>query len=596
MAMRTVFRYSCNMSERARPFLPVSAGELHGTPDVVLVTGDAYVDHPSFGAALIGRWLAAHGLRVGLIAQPDWRGTKDFARLGRPSLFFGITAGCVDSLVASRTALGGRRREDAYSPGGKAGMRPDRACIVYANRVRQVFGNSFIVLGGIEATTRRLAHYDAWDDGVRRSILIDAGADLIAYGMAERTVLAIAGWLGRGRPQDELTRIAGIVFSLPQRDAGFIPPEACWLPAHEEVERDRQAFLEAHLMIRRSTGACVLVQPHGDRLVVQTPPVTLTTAELDAAMGLPFSRRPHPSIRGQVPGLRVVQSSLTTHRGCVGGCAFCVLNLVQRRQVVSRSEGSILEEAAWLARQDFFDGTISDVGGPTADMYRLRCRKNGTAGSCGERLCLVPRPCPNLIVDHGPQMRLIRRIKAIPGVRHVFIATGVRHDLVLEDPGFLDFLFEEDVIGGQLSVAPEHVSARVLRLMGKPPFERYRRFEALFREKAARLGKPYHLLPYFISSHPGATLEDAFALAREVARRHGYLQQIQDFTPTPLSDAACMVHTGTDLGGRPIHVARTREEKLMQRSLVQFRHPRYRPHARKALALLGKSFEDLTRP
>ncbi|MFH1434448.1 MAG: YgiQ family radical SAM protein [Pseudomonadota bacterium] len=578
-------------------FLPTTARELGGRADVVLVTGDAFVDHPSFGAALIGRWLASHGLKVGVIAQPDWHGAKDFQRLGRPTLFFGITAGCVDSLVANTTALGGRRRRDEYSPAGRPGLRPDRACIVYANRVHQANRAAFIVLGGIEASTRRLAHYDAWEDGVRRSILVDAGADIIAYGMAEHTVLAIVAWMRRGRDAGELAAMPGIVFSLPVREAGLIPADAVWLPDFDEVAASPDAFFKAHMDMRRHAHARVLVQPHDDRLVVQTPPALPPAGTLDRVYELPFTRRSHPcGGKGgkDVPGLTVVRFSLTAHRGCAGGCAFCALALVQRR-VLSRSPESLLREAASLAAQDFFDGTITDVGGPTANMYAIACRKNQVPGACGAKRCLFPAPCKNLVVDHSPLMGLIRRMKKIPGVRHVFINSGIRHDLALSDARFLNFLFDEDVIGGQLSVAPEHASDSVLRLMGKPPFERYLQFEKLFYEKAQRSGKRYHLLPYFISSFPGSTLEDAFVLARHVNARLSYLRQIQDFTPTPLSDAACMYHTQRDLAGNPIHVARTREEKLMQRALVQLRNPRYRPHALEALARLGKSLADLTR-
>ena len=575
-------------------FLPTTAKEINGQADVILITGDAYVDHPSFGAALIGRWLASSGLKVGMVAQPDWHGTKDFARLGRPGLFFGITAGCVDSLVANTTALGSRRKKDDYSPRGRPGRRPDRACVVYANRLHQAVKGAFIVLGGIEASTRRLAHYDAWGDGVRRSILVDAGADIIAYGMAEHTVLSIVGWLRRGREAEELVRIPGIVFSLPVREAGLIPSEAIWLPAYDEVEKSRDAFFKAHLGIKHHSDNRILVQPHDDRLVVQTPPIPLPSEILEKVYSLPFTRQAHPAGKGEVQGLRVVRSSLVAHRGCVGGCTFCALSLVQRRQVISRTEESLVKEAAWLARQDFFDGTITDVGGPTANMYMLACRKNALAGTCEKKQCLFPKRCRNLIVDHSPLMKLIRRIRKIRGVKHVYINSGIRYDLVLEDPGFLDFLFEQDVIEGQLSVAPEHASDRVLGLMGKPPFECYLRFEKLFSEKARQHGKKCYLLPYFISSFPGSTLEDAFILSRIIQKRFSYLKQIQDFTATPLSDATCMYHTERDLKGSRLYVAKTREDKLMQRALVQFRHPTYRPYAQKALTMLNKTFDDLT--
>lgn len=574
-------------------FLSTSSRELKQQADVIIITGDAYVDHPSFGAALVGRWLASNGLSVGILPQPDWHGIKDFTRLGRPRLFFAVTAGCVDSLVANTTALKSRRRRDEYSPGGEAGRRPDRACIVYANRVHQAYKGSVIILGGIEAGTRRFAHYDYWDNRVRRSILVDAGADIIAYGMAEETLMKLVRWMAGGKEREELFRIPGIVFSLSPKEENLIPAAALWLPAYGDVERDRESFFRAHIEIKKHAGSCIMVQPHDDRLVIHTPPSSLSQETLDSVYALPFTRRAHPGYGSEIPGLRVVRNSITAHRGCIGDCSFCVLNLLQRRQVISRTSGRILKEARWLARQDFFDGTITDVGGPTANMYGLKCRKHGIPGSCSHRRCLLPKRCSNLIVDHSPQMDLIRRIKKLPGVRHVYVNSGVRCDLVLEDPKYLDFLIEEDVIEGRLSVAPEHVSDTVLRLMRKPPFECYRRFEELFYEKVSSYGKKYYLSPYYISSFPGATLEDAFMLARHLQKRISYFRHIQDFTPAPLTDAACMYHTERDLEGHRIYVAKTKEEKLMQRALIQFKHTRYRAYARKALARLGKSFGDL---
>jgi uncharacterized radical SAM protein YgiQ len=573
--------------------LPVRAKEVKGPLDAVILTGDAYVDHPAFGAALVGRLLESCGLGVGIVAQPDWHGTSDFKALGEPRLFFGITAGCVDSMVANASALKGRRRRDDYSPGGSAGLRPDRACVVYANRVHQAFGGSFIILGGIEASTRRLAHYDYWEDDVRRSILVDAGADIIVYGMAEPVLPQVVRWLSGARDRRDLFTLRGIVFSIPVRDEWMIPPDALRLPSFREVRRSRDLFFETHLVIGKESGRRIIVQPHDDRIVIQTPPSCAVPEDLDRVFSLPFTRRPHPGYGREIPALNVVRSSLTGHRGCTGDCSFCVLSLCQGRRVVSRSAGSILAEAAWLARQDFFDGVITDVGGPTADMYRLACKKNGTPGSCDFRRCLFPKICPNLIVDHTPQMELIRKLKRIPGVKHVYISSGVRYDLVLADPAYLDFLIKENVAPGQLSVAPEHVSDRILRLMRKPPLKTWNKFERLFYARAVFFGKKYYLVPYYISSFPGATLEDAFILARRVQGSVSYIRQIQDFTPIPMSDAACMYYSEKDLEGRKIFVAKTREEKLMQRALVQFRSSVYKPWARRALGLLGKSMRDL---
>ena len=574
--------------------LPVSGKGSKNNFDVVIVSGDAYIDHPSFGAAVVGNLLKSYGLRVGIIPQPDWHGTNDFKVFGKPNIFFGITAGCVDSMVANYTPLRKKRKKDSYAEGGKAGLRPDRACIVYTNRIREAFKDAFVILGGVEASSRKLAHYDFWDDSLRRSILIDSGANLILYGPVEGALLPLLEWLKGGRDIYDLFSIGSIVFSIPAKEISRLPEGVVFLPSFEEIRKDKELLREAQIKINKFSTSKILVQKHDERLVVHTPPAVISENDLDTVYSLSFSRKQHPIYKFPVPALEVVQNSITGHRGCIGDCSFCILSICQGKKVISRSEQSILNEAKWLSSQKFFRGTITDIGGPTANMYKIKCKKNLIPNSCINRNCLYPRVCPNLIVDHSAQMRLIKKIKEIPNVKHVFLNSGVRHDLVVLDPGYFEFLFKEDIICGQLSVAPEHVSERVLKLMRKPPPDVWERFKEEFARLRKRYSKDYYFVPYFILSFPGSNLEDAFVLSREIQKYVKYPLQLQDFTPLPLSDASCMYYTEKDMEGNRIFIAKTYEEKLMQRGLVQFRNPAYSKWAKKALRILGRSICDLT--
>ncbi|GAB6906932.1 YgiQ family radical SAM protein [Desulfosarcina cetonica] len=560
--------------------------------DIILITGDAYVDHPAFGVALIGRVLVASGFRVGIIAQPDWRSVDDFKRLGAPRLFFGITSGNVDSMVANYTANKRPRKTDDLSPGGRTGLRPDRALIVYANRVRQAFKDAPVVIGGLEASMRRLAHYDYWDNRVRRSILFDARADILVYGMGEGAVVEIARRLSAGEPVDTLDGIAGT--AVIRKDPGN-PDAVVVLPSFEAVSASTEDFNAA---FRRFYGeqnpftGRTVVQAHGDRhAVVFPPPRPLAEAQLDAIYDLDYRRRWHPQYNtmGGVPGLETVRHSLVTHRGCCGECNFCSLYFHQGRMVQSRSEASILREARRLTEHPDFRGTITDMGGPTANLYGAACPRWPTKGYCADRRCLVPSTCNRLDPGYGRSLPLYRRVGQLPGVKHAFIGSGFRHDL-FGDPA-TDACLEElcrFYISGRMKVAPEHVCDGVLDAMGKPRIAAYDAFVDQFRRVGRRLPAPRFLVNYFISAHPGATLGDALNMARYLIERNMHPEQIQDFIPLPLTLSGAMYHTQRDpFSGKPLYVAKTFRERKMQRALIQYRHPANRPLIRKALKALG---------
>ena len=567
-------------------FLPVSRQDLRRRGwrqlDVILVSGDAYVDHPSFGIALIGRFLESLGYRVGVIAQPDWRGTADFMRLGRPRLFFGVSSGNVDSMVANYTANKRPRRSDDYSPGGKSGLRPDRALIVYANRVREAFAGVPIVLGGLEASLRRLAHYDYWDNAVRRSILIDARGDILVYGMGESQVAEIASRLAAGGQEAGLDGIRGTVVVRGRIDSlGDCLP----LPSYEEVNRDQDKFLEAFRIAYQQSdpvGASAVAQPHGGRFLVQHPPaLPLSAEQLDRLYELPYARESHPCYQGQggIKALETVRASLVSHRGCSGECSFCGLRVHQGRIIQSRSEESILREARALARRPDFRGTITDVGGPTANLYGAFCPL-WAKGGCAKRRCLLPKQCGNLSLGYGRSLRLYRRLGEIPGVKHVFISSGFRYDLLLS-PQAQEYLLEvcRSHISGQMKVAPEHVDDKVLELMNKPPFRTYQAFLARFRKLNSRLEPKSYLVNYFISAHPGACLEEAELLAGYLAREHIHPEQVQDFLPLPMTLAGCMYYTERHpFSLEQVYVAKTFRERKLQRALIQPRHPRSETH------------------
>lgn len=540
--------------------------------DVVLVSGDAYVDHPSFGTAAIARWLESRGYRVGVIAQPDWRSAEDFKRLGRPRLFFGVSSGNIDSMLHHYTANRKLRRDDPYSPGGRHGLRPNRATIVYCNRLRQACPGTPLVLGGIEASLRRLAHYDYWDDAVRRSLLLDAKADLLVYGMGERQVLEIARRAEAGEPVIDMTNIRGTaaVVGLKALEA-MAGPERHYmeLPSYEEVSSSSESFILATRMISeqaRPFSGKALVQRHGDRWVLANPPAEpLSTAEMDEVYGLPYQRKAHPSYREPVPALETVRWSVVSHRGCYGGCSFCTLYFHQGPVIQSRSIGSIIGEAKFLASDPRFKGTITDIGGPTANMYGTGCGSPSGNSPCRRRSCLAPNACPKLKTDQSPSLRLWREMAKVPGVKRVLVASGVRHDLALRDPRYLRELVQKRT-GGHLKVAPEHCEPHVLRLMNKPPIGEFIEFLEAFRRFSPR---EQYLVPYLISSHPGCTQEDMHELARFLRRHRLKVEQVQDFIPLPMTISAAMYRTGRDpFTGERVFVERSAAGKLKQRYIL----------------------------
>ena len=579
-------------------FLPISKEDMQQRGwwwyDFLLVTGDAYVDHPSFGAAVIGRVLEAEGYRVAVLAQPDWHSAEAFAAMGRPRLGVLIGAGNLDSMVAHYTAAKKRRSEDFYSPGRRSGLRPDRAVIVYANRAREAFPDCPVVIGGLEASLRRFAHYDYWDDAVRRSVLVDSGADLLVYGMGETATREIAAALKKKRPVASITEVRGTAYLTKT------PPEdGIALPSFEQVRDDRRSYARAtmteyeeHDPVRGRR----LLQPHGDRTLVVNPPAPpLDGAALDAVAELPYTRAAHPSYDalGGVPALAEVRFSITHNRGCFGGCNFCSLAFHQGRMVTARSEESVLREAVLLTKLPDFKGYISDVGGPTANFRHPSCRQQATRGMCAHRACLCPEPCPNLDADHSDYLHLLRRLRALDGVKKVFIRSGVRYDYLLEDRGspFLAELVQYHV-SGQLRVAPEHCVDSVLDFMGKPRIGVYEQFLDKYRRLNERCGKEQFAVPYLMSSHPGCTLADAVALACYLNRQHRQPEQVQDFYPTPGTLSTCMYYTGLDPRTMAdIYVARSPEEKRWQRALLQWRRPENRKAVLEALKKAGR--EDL---
>jgi uncharacterized radical SAM protein YgiQ len=566
-------------------------------PDVILITADAYVDHPAFGAALIGRYLERLGYRVAILAQPDWRSAEAFRALGPPRLFWGITSGAIDSRLNDYASLGHRRKQDLYSPGGALDLRPRRPLLVYAARAREAFKGIPVILGGLEASLRRLVHYDFIEDTVKRSVLIDAKADLLVHGMAERTIEQIARRLGAGESIDRLTDIPGTAW--PVLSNSPVPENAVRLPALTAQQEDPSLVMSAHKLYQAQahpTGRPVIQDQDPCTIVVMPPAEPLTASELDAVHDLPFTRRSHPSYDklGGVPALEPVQFSITTHRGCFGGCSFCSIHLHQGKQISSRSIESLLAEADRLCRHPDFHGTITDIGGPTANMYGMTCARRT---ACARTSCIFPSPCTQLRSDPAPLMEMMQSFlewrTTGPRPRNVYVASGIRHDLALESPEYIDLLARE-FVGGHLKVAPEHCSPHVLELMAKPPFELFEQFEASFRQASRRAGKEQYLVPYFISAHPGCTPEDALALTEYLISRRWCPRQVQDFIPIPLTESAAMYVSGADLAGARIHVPRGRREKRLQAALLHY----YLPQNKKMIVdfLRSRSRADLIAP
>ena len=594
-------------------FLPISPEEVKARgwdrPDFVYVTGDAYVDHPSFGVAIISRVLEAAGYRVAILAQPNWKTLDDIKRFGRPRLGFLVTAGNVDSMVSHYSVTRHRRSYDYYSPGGKTGLRPDRATIVYSNLIRQAYGDVPIILGGLEASLRRFAHYDYWEDRMRRSILVDSRADILTYGMGENILVRIANLLDKGVPVKKIRDVRGSCYLCPA-DKPEVHYEVAAELDWEELKEGGRAYADAFGKQYReqdAIGGRAIIEHYGDKILVQNPPMPpLEREELDRVYALPYTRRVHPVYDrdGGVPAIAEVAFSITHNRGCYGACNFCALAFHQGRSVRSRSKESVLEEAHEIVKMPDFKGYIHDVGGPTANFRAPACDKQLKHGVCPNRKCLAPKPCPNLKVDHKDYYDLIESVEKIPGIKKVFIRSGIRFDYLMADPD--DSFFRKlvrDNVSGQLKVAPEHCSAGVLAYMGKPDFSVYRRFREKFFDLCRECGKEQYLVPYLMSSHPGSTLHDAIALALYLKRENLSPEQVQDFYPTPGTASTVMFATGIDpFTGKKVYVARDPREKRLQRALLQYGKPENAPLVREALIaahredLIGTGKDCLVRP
>jgi uncharacterized radical SAM protein YgiQ len=580
-----------------RPPLPTTREEMRSrgwdAVDVVLVSGDAYVDHPSFANGLIGRLLEAAGFRVAVLAQPDWHSCEPWRQFGRPRLFFGISAGNMDSMINHYTANRKVRNDDAYSPDGRIGRRPDRATLAYCQRSREAFAGVPVIAGGVEASLRRIAHYDYWSDTVRRSILLDAKADLVVFGMGERTVLEIARGLDAGRSVKELRDLRGVAYRLGASEPPPTGEGTLDLPAYEAVAADPLAFCEMTRIAHLETNphnARRLVQRHGREAVVINPPaLPLEQDEMDEVYGLPFTRRPHPSYgSARIPAFEVVETSVQIMRGCFGGCTFCSITAHEGRIIQSRSQESIITEIKLLAAQPGFKGTVSDIGGPTANMYQMRCTRPEVEAKCRRLSCVHPTICKLLGTDHGPLREVMREARTVEGVKRVLVASGVRMDLARRDPAYLQELAEHHV-GGHLKVAPEHTDPEVLSLMKKPSADDFVEFDKEFKAASRRVGKKQYTVPYFIASHPGSGVDEMIELALFL-KRNGYKpDQVQDFIPSPFDIAACMYHTGLDpMTRRPVQVTKGLKDRRMQRALLQFFKPENYFEVRRALEQAGR--------
>ena len=580
-------------------FLPITREEMKergwDQVDFVYVSGDAYVDHPSFGHAIITRLLESRGYRVGIIAQPDWRKPESVQVFGEPRLGFLVSAGNMDSMVNHYSVSKKRRKTDAYTPGGEMGKRPDYACVVYGNLIRQTYKKTPIILGGIEASLRRLAHYDYWSDKLKRSVLLDSGADVISYGMGEHSIVELAEALDAGIPVEDITYIAGTVVKAKSLDSIY---DAEILPSFEDLKADKMNYARSFYTQYLNTDAFNgkrLVEPYSDHLyVVQNPPAApLTQMEMDDVYSLPYQRTYHPSYeaKGGVPAIKEIKFSLISNRGCFGGCSFCALTFHQGRIVQVRSHESLIEEAKEITKDKDFKGYIHDVGGPTANFRHPSCKKQMEHGVCKTRQCLFPSPCKNLDADHRDYVSLLRKLRDIPKVKKVFIRSGIRFDYLLADKK-QEFLRElcEYHVSGQLKVAPEHVAGPVLSLMGKPEHKVYEEFTRQFYKMNEKIGKEQYLVPYLMSSHPGSTLKEAVELA-EYCRDLGYMpEQVQDFYPTPSTLSTCMYYTGVDPRTmQKVYVPKSPHEKAMQRALIQYRNPELYDLVIEALHKAGRS-------
>lgn len=580
------------------PFFPIDMQQVRergwDEVDFVYVSGDAYVDHPSFGASIICRVLESRGYRVAFLAQPDWRKNDDFIRFGRPRLGFMVSSGNIDSMVAHYTAAKKHRSDDAYSPGGKSGKRPDRAVIVYCNKIREIYGDVPIIIGGLEASLRRFAHYDYWDNKVRRSILLDSQADILSYGMGEKQTIEIADRLNAGEPISDIKDIKGTCYVCDVRETPLTGAEC---PSFENVVTNKKEYaVSCRIQMNEADHirGKLIKQRHGNKMLVQNPPMPpLTTEELDAVYKLPFMRAVHPCYdkEGGVPAIAEVEFSITHNRGCYGACNFCSLAFHQGRFITSRSKESIVEEAKLLTTLPGFKGYIHDIGGPTANFRRPACDIQLDKGLCKGKKCLAPKPCPNLIANHKEYLDILREVRKIPKIKKVFIRSGIRFDYLIADKD--DEFFRELVehhISGQLKVAPEHCSATVLDAMGKPHIETYLEFAKRYYNYNKKLGKEQYLVPYLMSSHPGSTLKDAVELAVFLKKNKIRPEQVQDFYPTPGTVSTCMFYTGLDpYTLKEVYVARNEHDKALQRALLQYFNPKNRALVVEALKKAGRN-------
>lgn len=580
-------------------FLPVSKQDMEKRGweqlDFLYIVGDAYVDHPSFGHAIISRVLESRGYKVGIISLPDWHSAEDFKKLGRPRLAVLVSSGNIDSMVNHYTASKKRRSEDMYAPGNKAGMRPDRATIVYCNRVREAFGDIPVLIGGVEASLRRFAHYDYWDDKVRRSILLDSRADLLMYGMGERQIAEVADCLASGMDVKDITYIKGTCY-LSDTDDVF---DSVKIPSYEECCESKRAYADSCRMQYYEQNPYLgktLVQKHGNKFLVQNPPMEpLSRQELDDVYELPYMKNYHPMYekQGGVAAISEVKFSITSSRGCFGSCNFCALAFHQGRIVTSRSHESILREAEEMTGMPDFKGYIHDVGGPTANFRFPACKKQNTHGACKDKQCLFPKPCKNMDISHSEYAQLLEKLRAVKGVKRVFIRSGIRFDYLINDKNdkfFYDLCKHH--VSGQLKVAPEHISDNVLRYMGKPSNDVYAKFAEKYHKINKQLGKKQYLVPYLMSSHPGSTLRDAVKLALYLKEQGINPQQVQDFYPTPGTISTCMFYTELDpFTMKKVYVPKSPKEKAMQRALLQYKNPENYRLVEEALRLCGR--EDL---
>ena len=560
--------------------------------DIVFVTGDAYVDHPSFAMALLGRLLESEGFRVAILSQPDWRSCEPWRAFGRPRLFFAVSAGNMDSMINHYTANRKVRNDDAYSPGGAIGRRPDRATLAYCQRAREAFKGVPVIAGGVEASLRRIAHYDYWSDKVRRSIILDCKADLLVFGMGERPIIEIAHRLANGQTVRDLRDLRGVAYRLGAKEQ---PPteNTITLPSFEQVSAENWAFCDMTKIAHQETNphnAKRLVQYHGPEAVVVNPAaLPLSQVEMDRVYGLPYTRKPHPSYgRQTIPAFEVVKDSVQIMRGCFGGCTFCSITAHEGRIIQSRSEESVLAEIRRMAADPEFSGVVSDIGGPTANMYEMKCTRPEVEAKCRRLSCVHPTICKLLGTDHGPLLQLMKKAREEPGVRKVLVASGIRMDLARRDPEYMRELATHHV-GGYLKVAPEHTDNETLRLMKKPGVEDFVEFDRQFKKASAAAGKKQYLIPYFIGSHPGSTVEAMIDLALFLKRNHYKPDQVQDFIPSPFDIAACMYHTGHDPFTRqPVAIAKHLRDRKLQRALMQFFKPENYFEVRRALEQAGR--------